>query len=134
MYSTEYGPNPINTPDEIVKKRQEKQKKEKEKRQEKSPVEGKDSVDMTSFKQSMQKAGASSLGSGNASGDVGSMLMMTGNPKAMAAGAALKVMGAVRAKREKIAEQRAQQENERRARLEKLMSQLGTGVGSMGMA
>lgn len=78
------------------------------------------------------KAIASSDGS--ASDMVASGLLMSGNPYAMAAGGALKVLGAVRAKREKIAEQKAQAENDRRARLESVLSRLGSGVGSMGMA
>ena len=73
-------------------------------------------------------------GSGNTMDTAGNLALMSGNPYAMAAGGALKVLGAVRAKREKIAEQTAQAENDRRARLESVFSRLGSGVGSMGMA
>ena len=73
-------------------------------------------------------------GGGSAMDTVSSGLMMSGNPYAMAAGAALKVVGGVQKKKEAQAKMQADAENQRRARLQDALSRLGSGVGSLGMA
>jgi hypothetical protein len=89
-----------------------------------------------SFKQGVQDAGQKGLeeGGGGAMDTAGSALMMSGNPYAMAAGGAMKVIGQVKAKREAQAQKRANDENNRRKNLQEALSNLGSGIGSIGMA
>ena len=88
------------------------------------------------FKKSIQNAGAQGLAQGGGGGmdAAGNALMMSGNPYAMAAGGALKVIGAVKAKKEKAAQAKADAENNRRAKLQSALANLGSGIGSIGMA
>jgi hypothetical protein len=77
---------------------------------------------------------------GNAASDIGGALMTGGalmevpSPWTMAAGAALKVIGGVQAKKEKAAQVAANNENNRRTKLMSALGQLGQGVGSIGMS
>lgn len=67
-------------------------------------------------------------------GIAGSAMLMSGEPTTMAAGAALKVVSSIADKRRREAQARADAENDRRTKLMTAMSNLGQGVGSVGMA
>lgn len=60
-------------------------------------------------------------------------LMMSGNPYAMAAGGALKVISGVSKRRRQERQIKANAENDRRSKLMQAMSNLGQGIGSTGM-
>lgn len=64
----------------------------------------------------------------------GDAMMASGNPYAMAGGAALKVFSAAAKRRRAEAQAKADAENKRRSNLMSAMSQLGSGIGSTGMA
>ena len=73
-------------------------------------------------------------GAGGTASTLGDVGLSSGNPYGMAAGAVLKVVGSVQAKRAKEAQSRANEENARRSKLMTAMARLGNGVGSLGMA
>jgi len=79
-------------------------------------------------------SGGGAGGAGSGANMAGDALMMSGNPYAMAGGAALKVIGSVQAKKQAAAQKKADEENARRARLQDALANLGSGVGTLGMA
>jgi len=88
----------------------------------------------------MQDGSSGGGGGGNAVGTTGDILLGAGlaaekmNPYMLAGGAALKVLGGIKAKREQAAKDKANLENDRRANLQSALARLGSGVGSLGMA
>ncbi len=85
--------------------------------------------DMIKLATTAMGGGGSSKGS-SATSSAGDALMMSGNPHAMAAGGVLKVMSAARDRKD----QQIKEEQQRRMNIAKLVSQLGNGIGNMGMA
>ena len=80
------------------------------------------------------KSGGSDSGGGSAAGDIGGMMMASGEPTTMAAGATLKVISGVRDRQRKEAQAKVEAENARRGRLMQSLANLGSGIGSIGMA
>lgn len=72
----------------------------------------------------ISKAGGGMLAAGAATGNVG----------LIAGGAALQVIGGISDKKKQAAQDKADAENKRRTKLMGALSQLGSGVGSVGMA
>ena len=111
-------------------------KKSKVKKSEASPK-----VDTS--KKAGYTAGAKAVGDSVAKGgggmDIAGDALLAGgaatlNPYAVAAGATLKVIGSISAKKEKQAALELARKQKRRDSLEILVANLGTGVGSQGMA
>jgi hypothetical protein len=115
---------------------QEKKRKAKAKSKVKTGTNNQTETKSTSFTKGVQDAGQKGLeeSGGGAMDTAGSALMMSGNPYAMAAGGAMKVIGQVKAKREAQAQKRANDENNRRKNLQTALANLGSGIGSIGMA
>ena len=72
--------------------------------------------------------------SGSVGKDVGSMMMMSGDPTTMAAGATLGVISGVADRRRQERQAKADAENDRRTKLMAALGNLGQGIGSVGMA
>lgn len=81
-----------------------------------------------------QKSAASSGGGSSAASVAGGAMMASGNPYTMAAGATLKVISAAADRRRKERQAAADGENARRSKLITALGNLGSGVGSTGMA
>lgn len=82
---------------------------------------------------SMAKSGAKTAASGGDGSQIASNAMMaSGNPYLIAAGAGLGVLSAHQARNRANAQAKVDMEMERRARIAQAMSNLGTGVGSIG--
>lgn len=126
----------INSGQALAKKLQD--KKLQAKRKNRSVASSKPSSAITSKldTNAMAKAasGADLSSSGGTASTLGDIGLASGNPYGMAAGAALKVIGAVQAKKAAAAKLAAANENARRSKLMQAMAQLGSGVGSLGMA
>jgi len=72
--------------------------------------------------------------SGSAADTAGSMMMSSGEPTTMAAGATLKVISQVAENRRQERQAAADNENARRSKLITALGNLGSGIGSTGMA
>jgi hypothetical protein len=117
----------------LQKKRQAKSAPKKTKKAvEKSTGSDTGSINTKAMAKAGQEADVS--GAGGTASTLGDIGLASGNPYGMAAGAALKVVGSVQAKKAKESAQKARLENARRDKLMQAMARLGNGVGSLGMA
>jgi hypothetical protein len=60
---------------------------------------------------------------------MGNLLMMTGDPTTMAAGAALSVIGGIGDKRDQARKEQAERNNERKRQVVSALSRVGSGIG-----
>jgi len=81
-----------------------------------------------------KNAGNAGMKGGSAADTAGDVMMMSGEPTTMAAGATLKVISGIAKKKTAERQAKANAENDRRSKLISALGQLGSGVGSTGMA
>lgn len=96
------------------------------------PSTGSETVDTQPMFQNVSTAAEKAQKGTNTADQLGTMGMASGNPYAMAAGAALKVVGQAQAKKEQREQQKVNNEIARRNRVMQAMGQLGQGFGSIG--
>ena len=88
----------------------------------------------SSLRTGAKNAGKAGMQGGSAADTAGNVMMMSGEPTTMAAGASLKVISGIAKKKAAERQAKADAENNRRSKLISALGQLGSGVGSTGMA